>query len=501
MSNLSDFYGYRLVPSNSWIDGGTITSNTQLQTGRSYYVNSANATLTLPASPTTGVRIQLIDMTGAPNQTLARNGSTIQGVAADMTLDQAYYQIIFEYTNSSWTLENHGAATFAAASGVPFTADEYLSSTNVQAAIQEAYGDYLSTQSIQDGRLDGLDSYVNLFATYKADRIVENTTYYVKTSGGDFTSIGDALSYVDSLVINPPYVVTIEIDDGAWDISSNLASYSPFIQRIRLKGKTLITLTSTSIASSSGSSGNYSYVINTGSTTGVEIGDYCIIGNGSGGVNPNYLVGCWEITGVAANTVTINVKQINASKASGAVVSTIYVPKTRIVATDCHGISSVVNGRGFSDIYNLTLVGNANASYAGLNASGNSYLYAANLGPLGIANFGYGVRLVDNSSFAGGNGFYLGVGGCVYGFFLERNSQAIFTKMSVGGCSGAGIHIYRAGYAYVNSTNYVYGNAIGIYAASNGFATSINSGQLGGNTTDYSPSVNTLGNEGGYIDQ
>ena len=69
-------------------------------------------TVTLPASPTAGDRVSIWDggVTtstrgfGTANLTVARNGSTINGQANDITLSTAGAGVTFEYLNSTWRL-------------------------------------------------------------------------------------------------------------------------------------------------------------------------------------------------------------------------------------------------------------------------------------------------------------------------------------------------------------------------------------------------------------
>ena len=63
-------------------------------------------TVTLPASPTTGDFVQIVD--GASwetyNLTIARNGSTIEGNAEDVTLDIGGVKVEFIYDSTTWEL-------------------------------------------------------------------------------------------------------------------------------------------------------------------------------------------------------------------------------------------------------------------------------------------------------------------------------------------------------------------------------------------------------------
>jgi hypothetical protein len=61
-------------------------SNVTAQRSRTY-VLTASQTLTLPASPSQGHWVRVVDRSGAQTSVIARNGQSIMGLAEDMTLD------------------------------------------------------------------------------------------------------------------------------------------------------------------------------------------------------------------------------------------------------------------------------------------------------------------------------------------------------------------------------------------------------------------------------
>jgi len=72
----------------------TATVNTHV------YVSAAGKTITLPASPTIGQRV-LITVGNFTNTVVARNGSKIMSLTANMTLDKAYLSIQFIFTDAT----------------------------------------------------------------------------------------------------------------------------------------------------------------------------------------------------------------------------------------------------------------------------------------------------------------------------------------------------------------------------------------------------------------
>jgi hypothetical protein len=83
-----------------------ISANTTLTAGVRYFVDtSAARTLTLPASPTQGNEIQIIDASGtaATNKiTINRNSGKINGMSEDLLIDVNGAAATLIYTGSSW---------------------------------------------------------------------------------------------------------------------------------------------------------------------------------------------------------------------------------------------------------------------------------------------------------------------------------------------------------------------------------------------------------------
>ncbi len=82
-----------------------VTGNTTMVSGKGYIVNAAGGaiTMTLPASPSLGDFIEIIDLgnAGTNNVTIARNGSNIKGAAADRVMNSSHQAEILVYTSAS----------------------------------------------------------------------------------------------------------------------------------------------------------------------------------------------------------------------------------------------------------------------------------------------------------------------------------------------------------------------------------------------------------------
>lgn len=93
------------VALGSW-SSVSVNSNITLTRNYNHFVDtSAARTLTLPASPSAGDELRIFDVTGSSatnNITVARNGSNINGVADNLTIDANYAGVILIYLNASY---------------------------------------------------------------------------------------------------------------------------------------------------------------------------------------------------------------------------------------------------------------------------------------------------------------------------------------------------------------------------------------------------------------
>jgi len=78
-----------------------VTANTTAVADRRYFLNAATITLTLPASPSAGDTVSLSEMGGNADNIIGRNGSNIQSLAEDMTIDTAYASFQLQYVDAT----------------------------------------------------------------------------------------------------------------------------------------------------------------------------------------------------------------------------------------------------------------------------------------------------------------------------------------------------------------------------------------------------------------
>jgi hypothetical protein len=100
------------------VSGGTSwqavkTSAFTAVAGEGYFVNTTSAaiTVTLPASPTQGDEVSIIDYAGTAdsnNITVGRNSENIQGSAADLTVsvERAAFTLVYADSTQGWLLKD-----------------------------------------------------------------------------------------------------------------------------------------------------------------------------------------------------------------------------------------------------------------------------------------------------------------------------------------------------------------------------------------------------------
>lgn len=193
------------------------------------------------------------------------------------------------------------------------------------------------THPFVSGKADGGDASVVRASNWNAahtvtgavETIVDNTTKTVASTGADFTTLAFAFQWLRGKIIQAPYFVTFSIlghtATGTTTVSPE-ADYS----RVRIVGPTVTSLTLSSIASSGGSSGYRSYVLNLSSVGTAAVGDYVSASYLSGGTNPRQLIGCHGIEGVSGNQITVRVRNNSALVASGAVTGTFRLIKASL---------------------------------------------------------------------------------------------------------------------------------------------------------------------------
>jgi hypothetical protein len=336
--------------------------------------------------------------------------------------------------------------------------------------------------------------------------VTSNLNYYISTTGSDSTgtgasgspwaTVGQFLTVVGQLFIPPAYTVTLNINNGTYTSLAPITYVHPCGSQIIIQGINTYSTSITSVASSSGSAGNWSVVVNVSSVANIAVGDYALIATATGGIVPLTLVGCHKITAVGASTLTLAVLEKGAGVASGGAAANVTIIKSVLS----------FSGTGFNVGSNLTLknvvlVGPASSNYTGIYLTpGGSTLAAAGCGVfisnVGLSGFAYGAMISD--------GYLSNLGGvnCVSGSSqagiqtTNSVSAANLGSMAVTGCA-TGLMATRLSFILLGA-GVLCGNTTGASASDESLIVVFNiSTQSDG--TDYSPALNTVGNGNSLI--
>jgi hypothetical protein len=343
-------------------------------------------------------------------------------------------------------------------------------------------------EQLQSG--DTLSGYLGVIST--------NTTYYIATaanggsnsnsgsSGSPWLTLDHAISYLQGYWIAPSATVTITIGNGTYSLSGTVAISHPCASRIVITGTNTYTTTTSSVSSSGGSSPNWTYVLNVGSSANVATNDYVIIyGASGGGVDGIGLQGCWKVTSVSTGKIGITTSGVHMTTvASGAVVANVIVFKT-ILSYAGH-IISVTDGTALGIIENLVLAGTTAGD--GLYCTNGSYIGTAILGCSGCNNGFYANQSVINSGTnvtACSSSVAAGYNCQNFGFIYANNAQSsgngtqgfnsqfgasmqVASSYSIGNTSD-GYFASDSGSIYAGSASSWFNGGNGFWAFSNGF--------------------------------
>jgi len=302
----------------------------------------------------------------------------------------------------------------------------------------------------------------------KLNIISINTTYTVKASGGDFTTIQAAIDSLKTKWINLDVTVTISVDPGVFTHTSSIIFRHPQGNRINIIGATPITTTLTSLVSFTGTTGNYSVTLNVANTAGMTIGDYCIIRGSTGTGEHRAIMGCWEITNIPSGTQIVVKNTYRKTVAPTLTVTGGYLDclKTTLKFNNADGIQFDSSA---GHLYNLAIIGNG-TSYDGINISQRGNYFGKFIIYLGISGSNYNLGI---------NGFGR------YGIAQTSTADLWLWNVVVSNCGSYGIYAYNnakiAGTGIISSGNL----NIGIYATDGAFITATSSFAIGNATVGF----------------
>lgn len=266
--------------------------------------------------------------------------------------------------------------------------------------------------------------------------VAPQSATYTVGPGGNFTTVNAAIAALNTQVLQPGGYVTLSILDGVINEPSAVVASSSFGRQINIQSQHSYNFTLSSIVSSSGSAGAYSYVLQLNSAANIAVGDYLSVYAVSGGTNPSYVAGVWPVTAVngGSNQVTVTVTGHQAATASGAVTATVTDNKGTLKFTGTDGFD-VWNGATSLNIDKINIVGDG-SNHQGISLQdGGGRVYSANL--LSVYGFGGQNVLAYYASELNSDGYLISSNASGSAFFVQ-GVAAIYAAHLIGSGGGTG---------------------------------------------------------------
>jgi len=271
--------------------------------------------------------------------------------------------------------------------------------------------------------------------------------------------------------------LTFKLAKGTYNVPYYGFVPDPMWRTCKIVGTEPVTgRTITSIQSSSGSAGDWSYVLNVSSVTGITAGEYILISDTGGVTDGERLGGCWKITNVdSGNTrLTINVTDWTTSALSGSLTGDFCVLNT--IVTGSYDVFVIEN----SNFTVGDLVCVPPSGGAGIRGINNADIKIwSTLAGFGINPDGETARGVylDNSFFAvvgGMSSMPVGLCGCSNSIAAWWGSvaQAMSTYEDIycNGTNGVSIQLAGSSYIHMNGVHAHGSDSSGMVVSDNSMA-------------------------------
>lgn len=187
------------------------TSNYTAVTGNNLITNTASGsfTITLPAAPQLGDTITIGDGADwATNAlTVARNGSTIEGLAEDFVLDVKGAQAVFVYDGSTWQVFTNIAVS------IPGNYNDLINKPNfATVATSGSYNDLLNKPTLST--VAGTGSYTDLLNKPTLSTVAGTGSYNDLLNKPNLATVATSGSYTD--LLNKPTNVSEFTNDAGY---------------------------------------------------------------------------------------------------------------------------------------------------------------------------------------------------------------------------------------------------------------------------------------------
>jgi hypothetical protein len=359
-------------------------------------------------------------------------------------------------------------------------------------------------------------NFENLTTLHDICLVDSNVTKTISTATE--SELKNVLNEYNYIALPSGTTLTINLPSGVFNLTAPLTLPQLGGNTIVLNGVAPTYYPISSSGSVSGSAGNWSVPITLSNATGINVGDYVgIDGNVNGTGSWYWVAGCWKVTAVSGNTVTVK----NTARFSS-------VPTFTLTSGNFYKFNTVLkqttSGAVGINLYNLREVSLNNVAIVTDNSNGiGLQIYNCsnvNIRQVGIVNFGsnlvmsYGTSNINlngflmccgcatshsvtcrwGNNYIEGNGYYLITNGNFgLGFYSIANSCSDISLISCANNSnGFEGDFCNSYFTNVVAKNNTYTDIIAMYQSRVVIPSSSTYGTI-------SPTVNSWGNNNSYI--
>jgi hypothetical protein len=190
--------------------------------------------------------------------------------------------------------------------------------------------------------------------------------------------------------------LTINLPSGVFSLTASISLPQLGGNAIVINGVAPTSYSISSAGSVTGSAGNWSVPINLSNATGISVGDYVgIDGDVSGTGSWYWVAGCWKVTAVASNTVTVkNTARFSSVPTFTLTGGTLWKFNTVFKQTTSGAWGIVLSNLREVSLNNVAIVtDNGNGLCLTI-----SNCTKVNISKVGVTNFGTGMALTDGTS-------------------------------------------------------------------------------------------------------
>jgi hypothetical protein len=347
-----------------------------------------------------------------------------------------------------------------------------------------------------------------------AGHIDSNTSIYISTTGNDTTGDGTtgnpyatiekALELIAEYRILDGVTVTIVFKDGTYSITDDVTINRLDGGNIHIIGENTHVLSMTDVVSYSGTTGNYSVVLQLVDASDCAVGDFLMIPKGiTGGTNVRRLSGVWRITNVDSVNERVTVYVTTLGTSSGPDTTSVKLIKS--VLSFAAGKGLIVDQRSAIGLLDDIVIRGA-GSGSGVSVKGGAILTCSD--GFGVSGFANGIYIYPFGNMTAPgmmscnntNGVYMvsGLFSAVGGVFSGNTSNGVFfTVLSnvtltssyfvgnlagINGITGGGVN-FASAFIYDNTN---YGVLLDGNVSGNGQASDIQYNGTGAHVTNAS---------------